>query len=178
MGGRETELPGFRDNQQRIVSLLEEIVRNTGDLNQRQDVDVTLEGTNIGDRIGIIPHHAVVIKESADLDDSELNASGEVVMSPGDQRVLAEYEEGTHAVYALGAQDHSGVRYWLEVDNQPVVGPTWGTLGTVNSPFSFVKTYGGAIPADNRTRLMAHYPESQTGDITLVGRLHVEHITT
>lgn len=157
-----------------MVKLLQQIERNTSDIDQK--TDVTLEGSNVGDRIGIIPHHAVVIKESADLEEDATNNQGAVEMSPGDKRVLAEYDDGTHAVYAAGAEDHSGVRYWLEVDNDPVVGPTFGSLGTVNSPFSFVETYGGAIPAENRSRLMAQYPSNQTGDITLVGRLHVENI--
>jgi hypothetical protein len=169
------EIPGFRDNLARMVSLLEEIERNTSDLDQ--NADVTLEGATIQNRVGIIPHHAVVINESADLDDDATNAQGAVEMSPGDKRVLAEYDAGTHAVYAAGAEDHSGVQYWLDVDNNPVVGPTFGSLGTVNSPFSFVEKYGGAIPAENRSRLMAQYPSNQTGDITLVGRIHVENVT-
>jgi len=170
------KLPGFRDNLQRVVSLLQQIEQNTSDIDQK--TDLTLEGATIGDRVGIIPHRAVVINESADLDDDATNAQGAVELSPGDKRVLAEYEAGTHAVYAAGAEDHSGVQYWLEVDNDPVVGPTFGSLGTVNSPFSFVETYGGAIPAEKRSRLIAQYPSNQTGDITLVGRIHVENILT
>lgn len=168
------KIPGFRDNLARMVSLLEEIEKNTNDLDQ--NTDVTLEGATIQDRVGIVPHHAVVINESADLDSDKTNAQGAVELSPGDKRVLAEYDAGTHAVYAAGAEDHSGVQYWLEVDNDPVVGPTFGSLGTVNSPFSFVETYGGAIPAEKRSRLMAQYPSNQTGDITLVGRLHLENV--
>jgi len=158
-----------------MVSLLEEIERNTSDIDQK--TDVTLEGAKIGDRIGLIPRDTVVIKESADLDDDKTNDQGAIELSPGDKRILAEFNGGVHAVYAVGAQDATGVRYWLQVDGYPVVGPTFGSLGTVNSPFSFVEKYGGAVPADNRTRLMVQYPNDQTGDIALVGRLHIEKLT-
>lgn len=163
-------LPGLSDNTDDAVALLQQIAENTSNT---PEVDQTLEGANIQQRIGVIPGQSVVIKETAHLEDA--NPDGSVTLSPGDKATIAEFNEGQeHAVYAFGATDTNNVLYHLEIDGTPVIGPTNGPLGTVNNPFSFVETYGGALPADKRTRLIATYPSAATGDVDVVGRIHVE----
>lgn len=162
-------LPGFTDSQDEAVALLRQIAENTGSLEQNQDV--TLEGSNIQQRMGVIPAGTVVIKETADMDSIDGTA---VTLSPGDEQTLASYREGSTAVYAYGATDASNVIYWLEVDGNLAVGPTRGPLGTINSPFSFVANYGGAVPSDSRVKLKARYPASESGEVDLVARMHLE----
>lgn len=169
-------IPAFTDNKDQIVALLEQIVHNTGDLDNL-DQDITLEGARIDERTGLIPHRSVRVIESGHLDPDthDMTPDGAVILDPGDEATLAEYRD-SHAVYAVGATDASGVAYSLEVDGEIAIGPTRGPLGTVNSPFSFVEKYGGALPANDRTILKAHYPEGESGQIELVGRLHIENV--
>jgi hypothetical protein len=162
----------FSDNNDTMIALLQQIVENTGQPPQQQ-FEQTIEGASIDERIGVVPAQNVIIKETAHLEHA--NSDGSVTLSPGDEKKIAEFNENVaHAVLAFGATDTNNVLYSLYLDGDPLIGPTNGPLGTVNNLFSFVQKYGGAIPADKRCSLRAEYPEAATGDVQVVGRLHVE----
>lgn len=163
--------PGMSDNYDQMVQLLAQIAENTGDIETQETQDVTIEGSNIDQRIGVVPHNTIVITESGDLDSAD--DDGTITLERGQETTIAEFTDQAHAVYAVGATDVQDVRYWLEIDGDPAVGPTRGPLGTVNSPFSFVEKYGGAVPADNRCRLRALYT-GDSGEVNVVGRIHLE----
>ena len=167
--------PGFSDNSDEAIRLLREIANNTGDLDDFE-TNVTLEGDNVEERVGLVPHEATIIKETAQLDDDKTTADGAVKLSPGDEKTLCKYRGGAHGLIATGATDRADLLYRLDVDGDVAVGPTFGPLGTLNSPFSFVEAYGGAIPADSSSRLVARYPESGSGEVEVVGRNHIEVI--
>lgn len=171
-GGAETGLPGMKDDTTRMVRLLEQIAENTRDIDAEHDI--RLEGARIDQRIGVLPHNAIVITETADMDLESLNPDGTITIEPGDKRKIAEYREGDHGVLAYGAVDEPDLVYWLEVDGTPVVGPTRSPLGTINSPFSFVDVYGGAVPSEERTEVIVSRPDDATGSVDVAARLHVE----
>lgn len=166
-------LPGMSDNSDAVIELLAQIAENTsGSRDTNTTQDVTVEGSEINKRQGVIPHGSVRVIETSDLDDA--NDDGTITLSPGEKATLVEYRGSASATYAVGATDVAGVVYWLEVDGNPVIGPTNGPLGTVPEPFSFIQNYGGAVPSSNRVAYKALYPDDQTGQIDLSSRIHLE----
>lgn len=167
-------LPGISDNDDEMLRLLRQIAENTRDLDAEQNL--TLEGDNVEERIGLIPQRTIGITETQNLPDDKTTSDGAVKLSPGDERTLCEFRGGPHALLATGATDRANLIYRVEIDGKLAVGPSFGPLGTVNSPFSFVQQYGGGIPAKSSSRLIARYPDSGGGDVEVVGRNHIEVI--
>jgi len=163
-------LPQFSDNDDEVIELLREIRDGVSAIDKEERI--TLEGSNIDKRVGLIPHNTVQIVETDDLEG--VDPGGTITMEPGDTATLAQYRGRPSASYAVGASDVDAVRYTLQVDGNPAVGPTTGPLGTISDPFSFVEAYGGAVPADDRVALKAEYPDSQSGQVELAARLHLE----
>ena len=163
-------LPQFSDNDDEVIELLRQIRDGVGQIDR--DQDVTIEGSNIDQRIGVIPPNTIRIVETDGLEN--VDSGGPVTLSPGETATLARFRGQACAAYAVGMSDRANVRYWLEVDGNPAVGPTTGPLGTVNDPFSFVNAYGGAVPAQERIEVKAEYSEAGSGDVNLVARVHLE----
>lgn len=163
---------GIDDNEDRMVALLEQLVENTGTLDQPEQT-INLNGQTADKRVGFIPANAFVTLETDDLD--EASESGTITLSPGDTKTVVEYG-GQCAVYAVGCGDKQDVEYQLEVDGRVVGGRMNSPLGLTNDPFSFVEKLGGAIPVEKRVRYVANYDSAASGDITLAGRLMVEVI--
>lgn len=114
-----------------------------------------------------------IITESNDLKGS--NDLGEIEMAPGDTKVIASTEglSTPQNAIAVGANNESEVRYGIFIDGDGPVGSwTNAPLGTVNSPFSFVKELGFALPAQDQIQYVANYDQDGSGMIELIGRIH------
>lgn len=108
-----------------------------------------------------------------------VNSNGSITLSPGDELPIVSTGKLNQGGYVLGvgATDVSGVEYYLDVDGEyEVGGRTNSPLGTINSPFSFIKEFGATVPASSSAEYVAKYGEDESGDVELVGRLHVQRL--
>lgn len=167
------------DNDDEAVALLKQIARNTGNIDDGPDktTNVDISGQTADGRVGLIPSKSLLTLETDNLeaDKHPLTAGGTVELEPGDSQTLVQYDlQRPGAIYALGAVDESDVEYELKVDNDPVGGRTNSPLGVLNSPFSFVSNFGGAVPIEGKARYIAHYSSDSSGTIELAARMFVE----
>lgn len=156
------------DNFDRMVELL-------------QDIRNLLDGQDSGSQTrmaGLRPlGNDYLIIETDNLPDSETTAAGEVELQPGETAAVVRYRvpaDAVAAVLSLGATDRADVEYWLEVDDDSLVGgKTNSPLGTVNDPFSFVDDIQGFVPANRVVEYMVRLDENASSSTTLVGRIHL-----
>jgi hypothetical protein len=177
-GGR---LPVLRDNVQELVDQLRVLNQTLaqGGLSGDSGEDGTI---NVFDGAsaragGAINPYGYRIYETADL--AEANGSGTITLEPGEEATIVESDNASNGLLglAIGASDKPDVRYRLYVDGERTVGGlTNSPLGTVNSPFSFVKMLGGVLPAERRIEYRAIYDPAATGEVELAARLHVEEL--
>lgn len=117
-----------------------------------------------------------VVKESDDLD--SVPKGGSVTLQPGETKTLVEAEtvgDGQLAILAVGATDEQNVTYELVTDyNKVIGGQTNSPLGLLNTPFSFVDTLGGAIPAASYVEYRATLDSSASTSVELGARMFVE----
>jgi len=134
-------------------------------------------GRGVASQTGTLQPSKYVIRETDDLDG--VSSGGTVTLSPGDTETIvdARARDSAMALLAVGANDATGVEYRLKVDDSRVVGgTTHAPLGVVNDPFSFVEEFGAVIPVEKYVEYEASYDSSQTGEVDIVGRLHVEQL--
>lgn len=168
-------MPRFSDNEDEMVRQLKAIRTLLGDGSLGGEVDLTSVKTP---RRALEPGSYVTV-ESDEMDWS--NEDGTVTVEPGDEVPLVKhYASGEQGVMllAVGATDEQDVRYRAEVDDQRTVGgQTNSPLGVLNSPFSFVESLGGAIPANRSVAYYAKLDEDAPAPVDLVARLHVEEVS-
>lgn len=165
---------GLTDNEDQAIALLEQIATGIGQLSgSSEQVDINRMGLPLRS----ISPRSYIVRETDDLDAAKDN--GTVKLSPGETVELVAHEPQTAAalVTAIGANDEQDVVYWIEVDNTYTVGgQTNSPLGTINDPFSFVATLGGAIPVESYVAYKAGMPSTASGPVDMAGRLHVEEV--
>lgn len=165
-------LPQFEDNDDRMVALLEQIVKNTGGgLAQDVTQNVTFEGQTADSRVGVIPAGTYLSVETSNLE--EVDDSGSITLEPGDSATLVRYTEPC-MLYAIGATDQADVQYELRIDNRAIGGRTNSPIGRINAPFSYVDALGGVLGVEQRVEYVAHYDKDATGTVDLAARLHLE----
>ena len=166
----------MKDNDDLMVSLLQQIAQNTGSLGSTEGGDTTevnIQGQSVTSRVGIIEPTKYTTIETDDL--SGVEDGGTVTLQPGETKALVEYRGQPFTILAVGAVDETGVEYELKADSrQTIGGVTNSPLGLVNEPFSFVDQLGGAIPAENRVRYLASLDSDAPGPVELTARLHLE----
>lgn len=177
-------------------------VRATSDINQNETIVITgddnqarpapgtgeafgaLVGSGagtFGDDINIERYKAFETEDlpQAGYPEDAINPNGSITLQPGDDVPLAStgsLNQGGY-VLAVGATDETGVEYYLDIDGEyEVGGRTNSPLGTINSPFSFIKEFGATVPANSSAEYRAHYGEDESGEVELVGRLHVQRL--
>ncbi len=169
-------MTGIRDNEDRMVALLEKIASNTGGgITEEQTVtqNVEYEGQTADGRVGVIPKGSYQTVETDGMDGME---DGETItLQPGESAPLI-YHDRPCMLYAIGATDVSGVSYELRIDGRAVGGRTNSPLGTIGTPFSFVNTLGGVLGVENKVEYVAHNPADNTGQVELAARLHLEAV--
>lgn len=173
-------IPSARDNVDRMVQLLEQIAANTG-TRDRADGGDGGHGSDGGDGIGgyarqpINPTSYRII-ETSYLEDA--TPDGSVTLEPGEEAPIVKYDpRDGGALMALGATDEPDVRYALRFDHQHIIGGwTNSPLGLINDPFSFVNEFGVVLPAEQTVEYVARYDSTASGEVDLVGRLHVQEV--
>lgn len=168
------EYPKFEDEQEKQTALLKRLVENTGGLGDLDPSrDVTIENQAVGSRVGTIEPRDLSVTETDDLEDAE--GDGTMKVEPGETKTFLTFQGPPHAILAVGASDHTDADYHLEADNQyPIGGTTKSPLGSINEPFSFVRQFGGAPHAEQRTRYKIYLDSSASAPIYVAGRLFVE----
>jgi len=167
--------PGIRDNDDRMVALLEQIAQNTGSLDGGIDREISIEGTHSGDRVGHLQPDTLIVAETDDLDRDDINDDGTITVEPGEEMPLARIRPDVpFAILAVGAVDEVDVTYQLKIDNDPAISPTNSPLGLINDPFSFVVAYGAAIPAEKSAVYTARLDPQASGSVDLAARIHGE----
>lgn len=168
----------MRDADDEMLALLRQIAQNTGSLGDLdQSKEVTIEGESPASRVGMMDPRSYICVETDDLDG--VDEGGTVTLEPGDTKRIVSYQTSGQpfVVLAVGANDEPDVSYKLEADNTRTVGGvTNSPLGLLNDPFSFVKNFGAAIPAEKKIAYVASLDANAPGPVELAGRLHVEVI--
>lgn len=165
----------IRDNIDRVVDLLEQIAKNTGSLDGPDITEeITVEGQGPETRVGIIEPGAVVVQETADMDDA--NPDGTITLQPGESKAMVSHRASApFALLAAGAVDKADVEYQLKIDGgAPVAGTTQSPLGLINDPFSFVQKLGGAVGVEKSVVYLARLDESASSSVDLAARLYTE----
>jgi plastocyanin len=168
----------IEDDTEKMLALLRQLVENTGGLAERSGpggTDVTIEGQTAASRVGTIEPANLLVVETADLEDA--NDDGTITVEPGSTETFVQFRGQPHNVLAGGAVDRADVRYNLEADGSTTVGGTTNSpLGSINEPFSFVATLGGAPGVERRSAYKAFLSEGADAPVRLAGRLFVELI--
>lgn len=131
-------------------------------------------GGSVSSGAGYISGTGYVVKESDDLNGVADGAA--VTIEPGETKTIVEARATGDqlALLAVGATDVADVRYRLVVDGSRTVGgETNSPLGLLNTPLSFVKEFGGSIPASSRVEYRATLADSASAAVEVAGRLHV-----
>lgn len=164
------------DDQDKMLDLLEVIARNTGGLSDLDEVqqDVTIESSNVNNRVGSIKPRDYVVVETADMDGA--NDDGTVTLEPGDTVRMASFRsDSAFSVLAVGAYNQQGVEYVLRVDNDRSVGGVTQTpLGDIGAPFSFVEKAGGGVSCKKSIEYIARADADLADPVDVAARLHLE----
>jgi len=110
---------------------------------------------------------------------SEMEAAGDnglIQVDPGER--VTFFDTGPlndpGFLMAIGATDEMDVEYRVEVDGDRSVGGfTNSPLGSINTPFSFIDEFGGAIPVFDRVQYTAQIPRESNSSAELAARAHL-----
>lgn len=133
-----------------------------------------LTGAAAGGKFDPIRPTSYRVFETSDMEASLDN--GVIQISPGEREVFFDTGSLTSPGFllAIGASDSQDVSYRVVVDgDRDVGGVTNSPLGTINTPFSFVNEFGGAIPVFDRVQYVASMPESAQSSAEIAARAHM-----
>ncbi|WIV67552.1 hypothetical protein [Natrialbaceae archaeon AArc-T1-2] len=151
-----------------MVQLLEDIARNTGNI----DVDVDNDNQSAQESlpISIDPRDFLVI-ETPQLEGS--NPDGTITIEPGEVVEIARFDTVPCHLIGVGAKNQLDVVYRLEVDHQKSLAGGWRSmpLGTMGSPYSFVKELGVTFPVEDQIVYKAKLSEAAESTVDVSGKI-------
>ena len=133
-----------------------------------------LTGAAAGGKFDPIRPTSYRVFETSDME--EAGPGGTIQVNPGDRKVFFDSGDlnSPGFMLAVGAVDVKDVLFRLVVDgDRDVGGITNSPLGTINTPFSFVNEFGGAIPVFERVQYVAEIPEESNSSAELAARVHM-----
>ena len=136
-----------------------------------------LTGASAGGKFDTIRPNNYNVYETSDMDEAAGN--GLIQLDPGDEKVFLDTGslDDPGFLMAIGALDANAVEYRVQVDgDRNVGGYTNSPLGSINTPFSFIDEFGGAIPVLDRVQYVAQLPEGASSSVEIAGRAHLYQI--
>ncbi|MFC4246468.1 hypothetical protein ACFOZ7_05585 [Natribaculum luteum] len=162
--------PKFDDSNEQMVKLLAQIAANTGSLPQGS----TQPQVQQSGPMEIDPRQLHVV-ETPLLE--EANPDGTVTIEPGEEVTIAEYDTTSdfHLI-AAGATNQGDVYYRIRADYEKSVAGGWRVMpmGTMGSPYSFVKELGVMFPIEEKIVYEAKLAEAAESTVDVSGKLYLK----